>query len=153
MKKHYYSTSAYLKRIALHLSVFFLIAAMVLPFAIADPRNAVILIIPLLFAFAALFLPAIYYIFCSVSAVKSIPNCEIKEGVVTNWYHSAFQRGSGCIAVKEGDREYTSSEIFSYDTASELVGKQIRYVIIDDDLVFILAVLSDDEADSYDHID
>lgn len=83
-------------------------------------------------------LPAVYYFYLCIAFKKKCENVEQKEGVITNW-ELGFWRYGGCVCLKEGEQELLSSEIFGRTEAKELVGRTVKYAVIDE-ILFIYEI-------------
>ncbi len=103
---------------------------------IIDNDASVALVLPGLVACGMYLIPGLYYITRYFSYKKHLEQMTVKDGVIWNW-ELGHLRTNGAVAVKEDDREYLSSAIFSRDEAKNMVGSTIRYAIVDDELVII----------------
>ena len=69
-------------------------------------------------------------------------NCEKYtpiEGVIQNW-SLGMPRGFASVSVKVDEQEYSSGSYFNYWECSDMVGKRVKYTIIDD-VLFLYEIL------------
>lgn len=103
---------------------------------IIDSEASAALILPGMVAGGLYLIPGVYYIIRYFSYKKHLEQMSVRDGVIWNW-ELGYLRTNGAVAVKEDDREYLSSAIFSRDEAKDMVGSTISYAIVDDELVII----------------
>ena len=80
-----------------------------------------------------LLLPGAYYLITFFVYKKKCKNYTPKVGVITNW-ENGFYRYTGCVILKEDDKEYSTSAYLSSDECRDMVGKTVSYAIISDTL-------------------
>ena len=80
-----------------------------------------------------LLLPGGYYLISFFIYKRKCKDCTPKVGVITNW-ENGFYRYTGCVILKEDDKEYSTSAYLSSDECRDMVGKTVSYAIIGDTL-------------------
>ena len=60
------------------------------------------------------------------SSVKKLPET---SGQIFDWKHARFFRGLASVIVKTDNKEFLSQTIYFVNTAKNLVGKDVKYVI------------------------
>ena len=63
------------------------------------------------------------------------------EGIIYNW-SMGMPRGFGMLIVKVDDQEYTTGSYFYYWDCPNMVGKRVKYAIIDD-VVILYEILEE----------
>ena len=89
-----------------------------------------------------LLLPGAYYLYCYFNCKKKADSLPHLRGTVCNWELGFFTRYYASVSVISDGKEYQTSQYLSYEYARELVGQEIEYCIIDDDILFIFEVIS-----------
>ena len=85
-----------------------------------------------------LLLPGTNYLIMFFVFKKKCKDFTPIEGIVSNW-DAGFRRFTGCVIIKVGDNEFSTSAYFSHEECKELVVKTILYAIIDE-LLFIYSI-------------
>lgn len=77
----------------------------------------------------------IYYLWLIVITKRHLPSAEMREGRIVGWNMSPLSRTAASVYLTDGGIDHSTASVFSRYTAPEMVGKSIRYCIIEDYLV------------------
>ena len=125
-----------------YLGGFAFILALVIFGAVADIESvkmASAIVMPL--CIFLLLLPGAYYLYYFFRCKKKADSLPRLRGTVCNWELGFFSRYNASVSVILDGKEYSTSYYISYEYARELVGKEIEYCVIDDDILFIFEVI------------
>ena len=89
-----------------------------------------------------LLLPGAYYLYLYFKCKKKADSLPRLRGTVCNWELGVFSRYYASVSVMQDGKEYSTSHYLSCEYARELVGQEIEYCIIDDDILFIFEIIS-----------
>ena len=89
-----------------------------------------------------LLIPGAYYLYCYFNCKKKADSLPRRRGTVCNWELGFFTRYYASVSVVSDGKEYQTSQYLSYEYARELVGQEVEYCIIDEDILFIFEVIS-----------
>ena len=85
------------------------------------------------------FIPGVYNLSNFFDYKKKCEKYTPVEGVIFNW-SAGIPRPYGMVIIKEGDTEYTTGSYITQSECTEMVGKRVKYAIIED-VLFIYEVL------------
>ena len=87
-------------------------------------------------------IPCLYYTYCFLNCRKKADTLPRLRGTVCNW-EAGFARYRASVSViTENEMEVSSAQYFGYEEARELVGKEVEYCVIDEEILFIFEVIS-----------
>ena len=80
---------------------------------------------------SAIYLPMFaYYLYLYFLTKRKLPYVDVKRGRISSWKMFYISKTMAYLVVSDSDREYETAAVFSRYTASNFVGAEVGYAII-----------------------
>ncbi len=83
---------------------------------------------------AVLGLPSAYYFYMYMRYKTQMNGASVSVGVITNWNKSMFHRSTASVSMKINGAECSTPAYFSAEEAHAMVGRTVKYAIIENTL-------------------